>query len=92
MGRGKKETSAVSKGQGKKETTSVSNKKESLSGTVKPAENFNAEDDAKRIRDALDGWGTDEGPLIDILSHRSNAQRQQIKEKYKELYDKVNLT
>ena len=58
-------------------------------GTVKEAKNFNADDDAKKIHDAIKDWGTDEDKLIDILSTRSNAQRQQIKKKYKEKYGKV---
>ena len=46
-------------------------------------------DDATKIHEAMKGWGTDEGPLIDILSKKTNAQRQDLKEKYKEKYDKV---
>ena len=58
-------------------------------GTIKEAKNFNADDDAKKIHEAIKDWGTNEQPLIDILSTRSNAQRQQIKKKYKEKYKKV---
>ena len=58
-------------------------------GTIKEAKNFNADDDVTKIHEAMKGWGTDEAPLIDILSTRSNAQRQAIKKKYKEKYKKV---
>ena len=58
-------------------------------GTLKAAKVFDPEDDAKKIHEAVKGWGTDEEPLIEILSHRSNEQRQWIKKKYKEKYKKV---
>ena len=37
------------------------------------------------------GLGTDEQVIIDVLTARTNEQRQQIKQKYKEKYDKVCL-
>ncbi|XP_068167107.1 annexin A3a isoform X2 [Antennarius striatus] len=51
-------------------------------GTIKPKSNFDAEDDAVKLRKAIEGLGTDEKTLIDILTHRSNAQRQLICEAY----------
>ena len=39
--------------------------------------------DAEAIRNAMKGFGTDEGALIKIVANRTNAQRQKIKEEYK---------
>ena len=57
-------------------------------GTMKPSNAFNAESDTQALRNAMKGFGTDEKTIIDILSHRSSAQRQQIRIKYKSLFDK----
>ncbi|XP_013406318.1 uncharacterized protein LOC106170869 [Lingula anatina] len=57
-------------------------------GTVHPYENFDVLKDVEAIREAVAGFGTDEKPLIDILSSRSNEQRQQIRKKYQEKYKK----
>jgi annexin A7/11 len=57
-------------------------------GTVKPVANFNAEEDCKVLRKAMKGIGTDEKAIIDVLSHRSNAQRQDIKNRFKTMFGK----
>uniref|UniRef100_A0A5F9CV44 Annexin n=1 Tax=Oryctolagus cuniculus TaxID=9986 RepID=A0A5F9CV44_RABIT len=54
-----------------------------LKGTVRPAGDFNPDADAKALRKAMKGIGTDEDTIIDIITHRSNAQRQQIRQTFK---------
>uniref|UniRef100_A0A8D1F5X9 Annexin n=1 Tax=Sus scrofa TaxID=9823 RepID=A0A8D1F5X9_PIG len=52
-------------------------------GTVHPAGDFNPDADAKALRKAMKGLGTDEDTIIDIVTRRSNAQRQQIRQTFK---------
>lgn len=59
-----------------------------LSPTVKPAVPFHSADDAKALRKAMKGFGTDEDTLIQVLCHRSNAQIQQIKLDFKTSFGK----
>ncbi|EMP24706.1 Annexin A6 [Chelonia mydas] len=54
-----------------------------LRGTVRPASDFNADGDGKVLRKAMKGLGTDEGAIIDVVTQRSNAQRQEILRTYK---------
>ena len=44
------------------------------------------EADAEALRKAMKGFGTDEDALIKIVANRTNAQRMQIKDKYKQLF------
>ncbi|KAM9742833.1 annexin A3a [Menidia menidia] len=53
-------------------------------GTIKPKENFDADEDAVALKDAIEGFGTKEKILIGILTGRSNAQRQLISKAYEE--------
>ncbi|XP_062927036.1 annexin A2a [Mobula hypostoma] len=46
--------------------------------TVKPSANFNADNDAVMLIRAVETKGIDEHTIIDILTQRSNAQRQDI--------------
>lgn len=41
------------------------------------------EKDAAVLRKAMQGWGTDEPPIIEVTTKRNNADRQQIKKYYK---------
>lgn len=50
----------------------------SSGATVKPYPNFNADDDAAILVRAVEAKGVDEHAIIDILTRRSNAQRQDI--------------
>lgn len=40
-----------------------------------PAQNFDPVADAKALRKAMKGFGTDEDALIDVICRRSNEQR-----------------
>ncbi|KAM3868104.1 annexin A3a [Diretmus argenteus] len=51
-------------------------------GTIKPKVNFDAGEDAVALRKAIEGLGTTEKTLIDILTHRSSVQRQLICDAY----------
>ncbi|XP_026541826.1 annexin A6 isoform X1 [Notechis scutatus] len=57
-----------------------------LKGTISPAANFNADDDAKVLRKAMKGFGTDEDAIIEVVTQRSNDQRQDIIKAYKSHY------
>ncbi|KAM3611927.1 uncharacterized protein V6R79_026019 [Siganus canaliculatus] len=53
-------------------------------GTIKPKAGFDAKEDTVALRKAIEGLGTKEKVLIDILTHRSSAQRQLICDAYQE--------
>uniref|UniRef100_A0A669CL51 Annexin n=1 Tax=Oreochromis niloticus TaxID=8128 RepID=A0A669CL51_ORENI len=57
-------------------------------GTVTEAANFNPDADAQKLREAMKGAGTNEAALIEILAHRTIAQRQRIKMAYKQTVGK----
>ncbi|XP_028273076.1 annexin A3b [Parambassis ranga] len=51
-------------------------------GTVKDKPNFKAEDDVTALRKAMEGLGTTEKTLIEVLTQRSSAQRELIAKAY----------
>ncbi|XP_072228297.1 annexin A3b [Leuresthes tenuis] len=51
-------------------------------GTVKDKADFKVEEDVSALRKAIEGLGTTEKTLIEVLSQRSNAQRQLIARAY----------
>ncbi|XP_070783017.1 annexin A5b isoform X2 [Enoplosus armatus] len=57
-------------------------------GTVKASGNFNASADAEVLYKAMKGLGTDEDAILQLLTTRSNFQRQEIKAAYKTLFGK----
>ncbi|KAM7393050.1 hypothetical protein PAMA_007934 [Pampus argenteus] len=54
----------------------------SVRGTVKAQANFKMEEDVSALRKAIEGLGTTEKTLIEVLTKRSNAQRQLIAKAY----------
>ncbi|XP_059496326.1 annexin A4-like [Stegostoma tigrinum] len=56
-------------------------------GTIKPCPGFNAYHDAENLRNAMKGLGTNEDEIIEILTTRTNFQRQKIIEAFKSSYD-----
>lgn len=57
---------------------------------VTPASGFSAGNDGVALREAMKGFGTDEQAIIDILTKRSNNQRQQIAKFFTEEYGRVS--
>lgn len=57
--------------------------------TVLGVSAFNAAEDAAALRAAMKGFGTDEDAIIEILTSRSNAQRQAISQAFTHEYGRV---
>jgi len=51
--------------------------------TVFPADEFDAEEDAKVLRKAMKGWGTSESPIIHIVVSRSWEQLKEVESVFK---------
>lgn len=58
------------------------------SPSIRPLANFNPTADAEGLRKAMKGFGTNEKAIIDILTKRTDPQRQQITVAYKACYGK----
>ncbi|KAB7498054.1 Annexin A7 [Armadillidium nasatum] len=56
--------------------------------TVRPAVSFDASTDASLLKKAMKGLGTDEKIIIQVLGRRTSAQRTQILQAFKTLYNK----
>lgn len=59
---------------------------EATKGTITHAENLVAEKVAASLRHALRGINTDDHTIIDVLTKHSSVQRQEISEKYTNIY------
>lgn len=60
--------------------------------TIRPAANFNAEEDSKALKAAFKGFGSDEDAIIEIITKRNNTQRLEIASRFKTMYGKVNIS
>uniref|UniRef100_A0A673KXC0 Annexin n=1 Tax=Sinocyclocheilus rhinocerous TaxID=307959 RepID=A0A673KXC0_9TELE len=61
-------------------------------GTVKADPNFNAQNDAAKLKKAIETKGVDEATVVEVIAKRSNAQRQQIKAAYQQSAGKVSIS
>ena len=43
-----------------------------------PVDPFDPNNDAARLFDAIDGWGTDEDEIVNVLCERTSSQRDVI--------------
>lgn len=66
--------------------------KKNISGTIKPANNFNPSTDCERLHDALMEDHPNDDVIIEVLTTRSNGQRQILKNKWSSKYKKVRIS
>ncbi|XP_022244045.1 annexin-B12-like, partial [Limulus polyphemus] len=55
--------------------------------TLRPSKSFDPVGDAATLKSCMVGLGTDEQPMIDILAHRTNSERQEISSSYKTQFE-----
>lgn len=58
-------------------------------GTIKAKANFNVSEDVAALRKAIEGFGTNEKTLIEILTQRSSSQKQEIAKAYRETTKRI---
>ncbi|XP_067262826.1 annexin A3-like [Chanodichthys erythropterus] len=58
-------------------------------GTIKAKANFNVSEDVAALRKAIEGLGTTEKTLIEILTQRSSSQKQAISKAYQETTKRI---
>lgn len=58
-------------------------------GSVIANPNFDADVSAQDLRDAMEGFGTNDRKLISVLTHHTNEQRQAIETTYNEKFGRV---
>ncbi|KAK7173390.1 hypothetical protein R3I93_003269 [Phoxinus phoxinus] len=58
-------------------------------GTIKAIASFNVSEDVAALRKAIEGIGTTEKTLIEILTHRSSSQKQAISKAYQETTKRI---
>lgn len=56
--------------------------------TIVDYEDFVVEQDCEALHSAMKGLGTDEDTITDLITNRSNAQRQLVREKYPQMFGK----
>lgn len=59
-----------------------------MHGTIFANDNFDCETACRTLKDAMDGFGTNESDITAVLTTHSNEQRQVIKEEYKQMFGK----
>ncbi|XP_063683374.1 annexin A13-like [Bolinopsis microptera] len=67
---------------------SLSNALTAEGSTIEEPETIDLLTDAKDMRQAMSGWGTNENTLINILTHRTYNNRLKITQLYRETYSK----
>jgi len=56
--------------------------------TIADYDGFDCEQDCEALHGAMKGLGTDEDTITDLITNRSNAQRQEVREKYSQMFGK----
>jgi len=56
--------------------------------TIVDYDGFDCEQDCEALHGAMKGLGTDEDVITELITNRSNAQRQEVREKYSQMFGK----